>query len=39
LLLLGREVATLVKERKYLGSYKVQFNESGLLSGVYISAG
>lgn len=34
--LLGREVATLVNEREAGGSYSVQFNASGLASGVYI---
>jgi Secretion system C-terminal sorting domain len=33
--LLGREVAVLVNERKAPGSYTVQFNGSGLASGVY----
>jgi hypothetical protein len=34
--LLGREVATLVSEKKDAGSYRVQFNGSGLSSGVYL---
>jgi photosystem II stability/assembly factor-like uncharacterized protein len=34
--LLGREVATLVDERKAPGSYEVSFNASGLSSGVYL---
>jgi bacillolysin len=33
--LLGREVAVLVNERKEPGSYQVQFDGSGLASGVY----
>ena len=33
--LLGREVATLVDERKTAGTYAVSFNGSGLASGVY----
>ncbi|MBX2990981.1 MAG: S8 family peptidase [Bacteroidetes bacterium] len=33
--LLGREVATLVDEVKTAGEYAVQFNTSGLASGVY----
>jgi hypothetical protein len=33
--LLGREVATLVNERKAPGSYSVSFDASGLASGVY----
>jgi hypothetical protein len=32
---LGREVATLVNERKTPGSYSVRFDASGLASGVY----
>ena len=32
---LGREVATLVDEEKPAGSYRAQFNASGLASGVY----
>jgi hypothetical protein len=34
--ILGREVATLVNERIPAGSYTVQFDASGLASGVYI---
>jgi hypothetical protein len=34
--MLGREVSVLVDERKGPGSYEVQFNGSGLASGVYI---
>ncbi len=33
---LGRQVATLVDERKTAGSYDVTFDGSGLASGVYI---
>jgi len=33
--LLGREVAVLVNEKKGPGSYEVQFDGSGLSSGVY----
>jgi hypothetical protein len=33
---LGREVATVVNERKPAGSYTVRFDASGLASGVYI---
>jgi hypothetical protein len=33
---LGREVAVLVNERREPGSYTVQFNASGLASGVYV---
>jgi len=33
--ILGREVATLVHEEKPTGNYKVEFNGSGLVSGVY----
>lgn len=33
--LLGREVAVLVNERKARGSYDVQFDASGLASGIY----
>ena len=33
--LLGREVATLVNERKTAGAYTVKFDASGLASGVY----
>ncbi|MBX2990980.1 MAG: T9SS type A sorting domain-containing protein [Bacteroidetes bacterium] len=33
--MLGREVATLVDEVKTAGEYAVQFNTSGLASGVY----
>jgi len=34
--LLGREVAMLVNEREAAGSHSVQFNASGLASGVYL---
>src|SRR5512140_1287869 len=34
--LLGREVATLVNERKAAGKYEVSFDASGLASGVYV---
>jgi hypothetical protein len=34
--MLGREVATLVNEEKPAGRYTVQFNASGLASGVYL---
>jgi hypothetical protein len=33
--LLGREVATLVNEKREAGSYRVQFDGAGLSSGVY----
>jgi photosystem II stability/assembly factor-like uncharacterized protein len=33
--LLGREVAVLVNEKKAPGNYEVQFNASGLASGIY----
>jgi photosystem II stability/assembly factor-like uncharacterized protein len=33
--ILGREVATLVNEEKLAGSYEVQFEGSGLTSGIY----
>lgn len=33
--ILGREVATLVNEEKPAGSYEVEFNGSGLSSGIY----
>lgn len=33
--LLGREVATLVNERKAAGAYSVRFDGSGLASGIY----
>jgi hypothetical protein len=32
---LGNEVATLVNEEKYAGHYKLEFNATGLQSGVY----
>jgi hypothetical protein len=34
--MLGREVTTLVNEEKPAGSYQVQWNASGLSSGIYI---
>jgi hypothetical protein len=34
--MLGRQVAVLVDERKSPGSYQVQFNASGVSSGVYL---
>ncbi len=34
--ILGREVATLVNERKAPGNYEVRFDASGLSSGVYV---
>jgi len=34
--LLGNEVATLVNEYKFAGSYKVEFNTNNLSSGLYI---
>jgi hypothetical protein len=34
--ILGREVATLVKEKKLAGEYEVQFDGSFLSSGIYI---
>jgi hypothetical protein len=33
---MGREVATLVNEVKEPGTYTVQFDGSGLASGVYV---
>lgn len=33
--LLGQEVATLVDERKSAGKYRIDFNASGLASGIY----
>ena len=33
--ILGREVATLVNEEKKAGFYNLQFNASGLSSGIY----
>jgi len=33
--ILGREVATLVNEDKHAGNYEVEFNGSGLSSGIY----
>lgn len=35
--LLGEEIATLVDEIKYPGSYEVEFNALGLSSGIYIA--
>ena len=32
---MGREVATLVNEEKPAGKYEVEFNGSGLSSGIY----
>ena len=32
---LGNEVATLVNEQKPIGTYEVEFNGTGLPSGVY----
>ncbi len=34
--LLGREVATLVNERKSAGNYVVTFDGTGLASGLYL---
>jgi len=34
--LLGREVATLVNERKAAGNYEATFDGAGLASGVYL---
>ncbi|NIR52181.1 family 10 glycosylhydrolase [candidate division KSB1 bacterium] len=34
--MLGREVVTVLKERKAPGSYKINFDASGLATGVYI---
>ncbi|MGA9293039.1 MAG: T9SS type A sorting domain-containing protein [Ignavibacteriaceae bacterium] len=33
--ILGKEIATLVKEEKKAGSYEVEFNGSNLVSGIY----
>jgi hypothetical protein len=33
---LGREVATLVNEKKEAGVHRVQFNAEGLAGGVYL---
>ncbi len=33
--MLGREVATLVNKEKSIGNYNVEFNGSGLSSGIY----
>ena len=35
MILLGREIATLVNEEKKAGFYNLQFNASGLSSGIY----
>jgi len=32
---LGNEVATMVNEQKQAGTYKVELNATGLLSGIY----
>jgi hypothetical protein len=32
---LGGEITTLVEEEKNIGNYKVEFNSSGLTSGIY----
>lgn len=32
---LGNEVATLVNEEKSAGEYEIEFNASGLTSGIY----
>jgi hypothetical protein len=34
--ILGNEIATLVNEEKTAGSYEVDFNASGLASGIYL---
>ncbi len=34
--ILGREVKTLVNELKQAGTYEVQFDASGLASGIYL---
>jgi len=33
--ILGREIATLINEEKPIGSYEVEFDATGLTSGIY----